>query len=55
MSAKRKEDVLTLFDVLQGEAPISSIQHFQLSLSDEHYTVVTQDCNWSAAKSWVLW
>ena len=55
MSAKRKQDVLTLFDVLQGEASISLIQHLQLSLSDEHYAVVTQDSNRSAAKSWVLW
>ena len=42
MSAKRKEDVLTLFDVLQDEASISSIHDLQLSFSDEHYTVVTQ-------------
>ena len=54
-SAKTKKDVLQLFDVLQGEADISSIKDLKLPLSDEHYTVVTQDCNWSVAKSWVQW
>jgi hypothetical protein len=45
------------FDVLQGEAPISSviIKYLKLPLSDEHFTVVNQDCDWTAAKSWVQW
>ena len=45
MSAKKKEDVLKLFDVLQGEAPITSIKDQQLPLSDEHCTVVGQNCD----------
>ena len=55
MSVKNKDDVLRLFDVLQAEAPISSLKYLNLPLSDEHFTVVDQDCDWTAAKSWVQW
>lgn len=53
MSAKK--DVLKLFDVLQGEAPISSIKYQKLPLSDEHCTVVDHNCDWTTAKSWMRW
>ena len=49
MSVKNKDDVLRLFDVLQAEAPISSLKYLNLPLSDEHFTVVDQDCDWTAA------
>ena len=54
MAAKTKEDVLKLFDVLQGEAEISTVQHL-LSMPDEHLTVVTHNCDWSSAKTWIQW
>ena len=50
MVAKTKEDVLKLFDVLQGKAEILTVQHL-LSLPDEHLTVVTHNCDWSSAKT----
>ena len=49
MLAKTKEDVLKLFDVLQGKAEILTVQHL-LSLPDEHLTVVTHNCDWSSAR-----
>ena len=52
--AKTKEDVLKLFDVLQGKAEILTVQHL-LSLPDEYLTVVTHNCDWSSAKTWVQW
>ena len=54
MLAKTKEDVLKLFDVLQGKAEILTVQHL-LSLPDEHLTVVTHNCDWLIAKTWVQW
>ena len=51
----KNKDVLKLFDVLQGEAPVSSVKYIKLPLSDEHFAVVDQDCDWTAAKSWVQW
>ena len=56
MVAKTKEDVLKLFDVLQGKAEISTVhvQHL-LSLPDEHLTVVTHNCDRSSAKTWIQW
>ena len=54
-TAKTKEDVLKCFDVLQGAAPISTLKHLKLSISDEHITVVEAECNWAGAKTWVQW
>ena len=56
MVAKTKEDVLKLFDVLQGKAEISTV-HVQnlLSLPDEHLAVVTHNCDRSSAKTWIQW
>ena len=55
MTARTKEDVLKLLDVLQGAATISSVNHLKLPLSEEHVAVVHSECDWSGAKSWVQW
>ena len=54
MVAKTKEDMLKLFDVLQGKVEISTVQHL-LSMPDKHLTVVTHNCDWLIAKTWVQW
>ena len=54
-SARKKEDALQLFDVPQGASDMSFIQHLNIPLTDEHYTIVTEECDWSLAKSWVQW
>ena len=54
-SVKTKDDVLKCFDALQGSLPLSSLNHLKLPLSDEHFTVVETECDWSGAKTWVQW
>ena len=54
-SVKTKDDVLNCFDALQGSLPLSSLNHLKLPLSDEHFTVVEIECDWSGAKTWVQW
>ena len=51
--AKTKGDVCSLFDVLQGSSPNSSLSHLTLPLTDEHISVVNTECYWSGAKNWV--
>ena len=54
MVAKTYEDMLKLFNVLQGKAEILTVQHL-FSLPDKHITVVTHNSGWLSAKTWVQW